>query len=226
MKLFEQQEPVERKEPERVQIDKSYFIKRNMAKAVNRDPKVCEAIEKWLLSFEGGISKIAFTAQMKRLDYDDAKALEQLERAIGRRIIPLPPPPKMPPLPTTLVEQMVKDTFVAVTGKKFKPAIKEAIDFLKPCGTVYVLSVEDFIVEFKGYEDKGKAPKMIEKAIEADVLVVVGLERAIHLEWHISEAINRIGRLREERHKPIISTWYRYNDCNEFFERFKIYSID
>lgn len=226
MKLFEQQEVIKHEVEEPVQKDKAYFIKRNLLNNVNRNPKVYDAIEKWLMSFEGAMSKAIFSQQMKRLNFDDEVALSQLEKAIGRRVIPLPPPPKMPAIPKPLVEQMLDDNYVAVTGRKFRGAIKESIQMLKTCGVVYVLPVEDLIVEFKSYEDKGRAPKMIEKAIEADFLIVVGLERAIHLEWHIAEAINRIGRLREQRKKPIISTWNRYNDCNEFFKRFKIYSID
>ena len=226
MKLFEQQEPVERKEPERPVSDTSAFIKNNLMKSVDRSTEVRKAVEKWLFSFDGGISKIAFTAQMKRLDWDDQKALSQLERAIGRRIIPLPPPPKMPPLPKPLVEQMVDETFVAVTGRKFRPAIKEVISQLKECGDVYVLPIEELILQFKGYDNKGSAPKMIDRAIECDFLVIVDLEMTIHLEWHISEAIERIGRMREAKKAPIISTWNRYNDCNKFFERFHIYSID
>lgn len=226
MKLFENQPPVERKEPVKPEIDNSAFIKRNLMKSVDRSPEVYKAVEEWLFSFIGGISKISFQAQMKRLDWDDQKALAQLEKAKGRRIIPLPPPPKMPPLPKPLVEQMVDETFVAVTGRKFRPAIKEVIKQLKECGDVYVLPIEELILQFKGYEDKGSAPKMIDRAIECDFLVIVDLEMTIHLEWHISEAIERIGRMREAKKAPIISTWNRYNDCNKFFERFHIYSID
>ena len=94
---------------------------------------------------------------------------------------------------------------------------------LKKFGDVYVLSIEELIVEFKSYNEKGKGPQMIEKAIETDFLIIVDLEIPIHLEWHINEAIERIGRLREKNNRPIISTWNRFNDCNRFFERFKIY---
>jgi len=226
MKLFENQPPVERKEPVKPEVDNSAFIKRNLMKSVDRSPEVYKAVEDWLFSFVGGISKISFQAQMKRLDWDDQKALAQLERAKGRRVIPLPPPPKMPPLPKPLLEQMLDDLYVAVYGRKFRPAIKEVIQQLKTCGSVYVLSIEELIVEFKSYNNKGKSPQMIEQAIEADFLVIVDLEMTIHLEWHINEAIERIGRMREAQNKPIISTWNRYNDCNAFFERFKIYCIE
>ena len=226
MKLFENQPPVERKEPVKPEADNSAFIKRNLMKSVDRSPEVYKAVEEWLFSFMGGISKISFQAQMKRLDWDDQKALAQLEKAKGRRIIPLPPPPKMPPLPQPLMAQMLEDEYVAVYGRKFRPAIKEVIQQLRTCGNVYVLSIEELIVEFKSYNDKGKSPQMIEQAIEADFLVIVDLEMTIYLEWHIVEAIERIGRMREAQHKPIISTWNRYNDCNSFFERFKIYCIE
>ena len=226
MKLFENQTPVERKEPERPVVDNAAFIKRNLMKSVDRNPEVYKAVEDWLFSFVGGISKVSFQAQLKRLDWNDEVALSQLEKAKGRRVIPLPPPPKMPALPKPLVEQMLEDTYVAVYGRKFKPAIKEVVAQLKECGNVFVLQMEDLILQFKDYYNKGKSPQMIEQAIECDFLVIVDLEMTIHLEWHIVEAIERIGRMREAKQKPIISTWNRYNDCNKFFERFKIYCIE
>ena len=225
MKMFEDK-PIEIKDIEPPVVDNSAFVKRNLMKSVDRSPAVYKAVEDWLYSFIGGMSKIAFAAQIKRLDWDDEKALAQLEKAKGRRVIPLPPPPKKPALPKPLVEQMINDTFVAVTGRKFRPAIKEVIQQLKECGDVYVLPVEELILQFKGYEDKGKSPQMIDRAIECDFLVIVDLEMTIHLEWHISEAIRRIGRMREAKKAPIISTWNRFNDVNDFFERFHIYSID
>lgn len=225
MKLFEEKEIVDHVVEPPV-VDNSAFIKRNLMKSVDRSPEVRKQVETWLYSFDGGITKSAFQAQMKRLDWDDAIALKQLERAVGRRVIPLPPPPKKPPLPKPLIEQMLEDTYVAVTGRKFKPAIKQVIQQLKECGDVYVLSVEELILEFKGYEDKGASPYMIDRAIECDFLVIVDLEMTIHLEWHISEAIRRIGRMREAKKAPIISTWNRFNDVNDFFERFHIYTIE
>ena len=225
MKLFEDK-PVEHKEIAKPVVDNSNFIKKNLMKSVDRAPEVYKSVEDWLFSFQGAMSKASFEAQMKRLDWDDQKALAQLEKAKGRRIIPLSPPPKMPPLPKPLVEQMLEDTYVAVYGRKFKSAVKEAISQLKTCGDLYVLSIEELILQFKSYSDKGKAPQMIDKAIDCDFLVIVDLEMTIHLEWHINEAIERIGRMREAKHAPIISTWNRYNDCNEFFKRFKIYCIE
>ena len=67
---------------------------------------------------------------------------------------------------------------------------------------------------------------MIDKAIECDFLIVVDLEMTIHLEWHIREALNRILRKRMADKKPIISTWNRFNDVNDFFEKFKIYRVE
>ena len=223
MKLFEEVDVVKHEEPVRQVSDSSEFIKRNLMKSVTRSDKVRDAVEKWLFSWEGAISKDVFSHQMKRLDWDDDKAIQQLLDGMGRRIIPLPKPEKHEPLNCSLVEKMLSDTYVAVHGRGFKKAIKQAVSELKTCGQVYVLQVEEFILQFKGFEDKGRAPEMIDKAIEADFLVIVDLEMPIHLEWHISEAISRIGRRREAHKKPIISTWCRFNDCNEFFKRFKIY---
>lgn len=222
MKLFENK-PVERKEVEKPAVNNANFIKQNLMKSVDRVKEVRDAVERWLYSFDGAITKKVFAHQMKRLDFDDEKALAQLERAEGRRTIPLPPPPKPPKMEKTLLEHMVDDIYVAITRKNHKRVIREAVKELKQFGTLYVLSIEELIVEFKSFGEKGASPHMIEQAIESDFLIIVDLEMPIHLEWHIREAINRIGRLREKDKKPIISTWNRFNDVNDFFARFKIY---
>lgn len=222
MKFFEQKK-VEIKEVERPKTDNSEFIKNNLMKSVDRSKEVRDAVREWVFSFDGAITKTVFEHQMKRLNFEDEVALAQLERAIGRRTIPLPPAPRMPKLEGSIVTPMVEYLYVAITGKRVRPVIKEAYKELQKYGDVYVLSVEELIVEFKNYQEKGKSPQMIEKAIETDFLIIVDLEMPIHLEWHIREAIDRIGRLREKSKKPIISTWYRYNNVNEFFKRFRIY---
>lgn len=225
MRLFENVQPVAHEQPTRPEYDSSQFVKLNLMKSVDRSTAIRDAVQSWLFSFDGGITKAAFEHQMKRLDYDDEIAFSQLERAKGRRTIPLPPPPKKPRLEGTLVEQMLEDTYVAVFGRKFKPEIKASRQALQECGETYVLSVEDLILQFKSYDDKGSSPHMIEKAIEADFLIVVDLEMPIHIEWHIHEALNRILRKRKELKKPIISTWNRFNDVNDFFESFKVYEV-
>lgn len=222
MKFF-QDKKVERKEVKKPVVDNSVFIKQNLMKSVDRSQVVREAVEKWLFSFDGAMTRDRFEGQMRRLDFDDEKALLQLQKAVGRRTIPLPPAPRPPKMEKGIVETMVEDTYVAVSGRRHKKLIKEAVQELKKFGDVYVLSIEELIVEFKSFNEKGKGPQMIEKAIETDFLIIVDLEMPIHLEWHINEAIERIGRLREKSKKPIVSTWNRFNDCNRFFERFKIY---
>ena len=222
MKFFEDKK-IEKREVKTPSVDNSTFVKRNLMKSVDRIKEVRDAVERWLYSFDGGMTKRAFEHQMKRLDFDDEKALAQLERAEGRRTIPLPPPPKIPKMEKTLLEHMVEDTYVAISKKNYKRVLREAIKDLRDSGTLYVLSVEELIVEFKSFDEKGASPEMIQSAIDSDFLIIVDLEMPIHLEWHIREAINRIGRLREKSGKPIISTWNRFNDVNQFFERFKIY---
>lgn len=222
MKFF-QDKKVERKEVKKPIVDNSAFIKKNLMKSVDRSQVVRDAVESWLFSFDGAMTKDRFEGQMKRLDFDDEKALLQLQKATGRRTVPLPPAPRPPTMEKGIVETMVEDTYVAVSGRRCRKLIKEAVQELKKFGTVYVLSVEELIVEFKSFDEKGRGPQMIEQAIETDFLIIVDLEMPIHLEWHINEAIERIGRLREKAKKPIISTWNRFNDCNRFFERFKIY---
>lgn len=226
MKFFEDHKPP-RQENTPVKVDSSSFIKQNLLKGVDKPQEIFKAIEAWLFSFEGAMSKKLFEAQLKRLDFDARTAIEQLEKAKGYRRIPLPPPPKMPPLEKPLIEQMLETPFTAIYGRGFRKVFKSALDELKALGKTYVLSVEDLIIEFKDYNDKGKAPHMIQDAIDADFLFVAGIERPIHLEWHIREAIERIGRQREEKgNHPIISTWHRFNDCNQFFERFSIFIVE
>ena len=74
------------------------------------------------------------------------------------------------------METMVEDTYVAVSGRRCRKLIKEAVQELKKFGDVYVLSIEELIVEFKSFNEKGKGPQMIEKAIETDFLIIVDLE--------------------------------------------------
>lgn len=225
MRLFEQVKPRPQEKREPPKSDSSAYIKSNLMKSVDRDEATRKLIEEWLFSFEGAITRKMFDQQIKRLSYDAATAAQQLQRAKGRRSIPLPPPEQKPSLQQPLYMQMAEDTFVAVYGRKFKPAIKEAVKTLRELGEVYVLQVEELILQFKSYDDKGTAPQMIDKAIECDFLFVVDLEMPIHIEWHVHEAISRIGRRREAMKKPIISTWCRFNDVNDFFERFKIYHV-
>jgi len=222
MKLFEEQELVERVVKPPV-VDNSTFIKNNLMKSVERSGVVYSGIQKWLHSFEGALSKATFEKQLRRLSNEDDVAIEQLEKAIGKRTIPYAPTPQAPPLTRPLIEEMVDHMFVAVYGKKFKQEIKTAIKELRPLGRVFVLSVEELILEFKSYKDKGKSQQMIDDAIECDFLFIVDLERSIHLDRRIVEAINRIGKFRKG--KPIISTWNKFNDCKEFFEQFKIFIV-
>ena len=227
MQFFENMEhrTLEEAQPESPTIDKAVFIKKNLLKNCSRSGEVYKAVEKWLFSFEGALTKKVFEHQMKRLDFNDSVALSQLERAMGKRRIPLPPPPKKPPLVKSLMEQVLEDKYVAIYGRGFKKVIAEGIKQFRTCGDVYVLSVEELILNFKSYEDKGKAPQMIDKAIQCDFLFVVDLEMPITIEWHIREAVERIGRKREEAGLPIVSTWCRFNDVNAYFERFKIYYV-
>ena len=226
MKMFEQQEKREEQHLEPVKVDSSTYIKANLMKSVDRSAEVYQEVEKWLYSFEGAITKDHFQHQLKRLDFNDSIAISQLQKAAGRRTIPLPPVPKKPSLTKPLLEQMLEDTYVAVTGKKFKQEIKGTLKQLRECGEVYVLQVEELILQFKDYEHKGSSPQMIDKAIECDFLVIVDLAMPIHIEWHIHEALNRILRKRKVKKKPIISTWHRFNDVNDFFESFKIYEVN
>lgn len=206
-------------------VDNSIYVKQNLMKSVDRSSEVREYVKKWLYSFEGAITKKNFEHQMKRLDFVDDIAVSQLKKSEGRRTISLPPPPKNPPLIKPLMEQMVEDIYVAISGRGFRDIIKNINKQLKEFGDVYVLSVEKLILEFKSYQNKGSSPMMIEKAIETDFLIIVDLEIPITLEWHIREAIERIGRMREKDNKPIISTWNRFNNVNAFFTRFKIYDV-
>lgn len=226
MKLFEQITPEQKEERQPAKVEADAYIKENLMKSVDRDEQTRELIRSWLFSFEGALTRKMFDQQMRRLDHNAEVAAQQLAKAKGRRTIPLPPPEKKPALTQPLIAQMVDDMYVAVCGRKYRTAIRDAVRELKGLGDVYVLQVEELILQFKSYDDKGTAPQMIDKAIECDFLVVVDLEMPIHIEWHVHEAISRIGRRREAAKKPMISTWNRFNDVNDFFERFKVYSVD
>lgn len=222
MKLFEEQKPIERVVKQPIVVDSSTFIKNNLLKSVERSGEVYEGISSWLHSFEGAITKALFNKQLRKLSTDDGVALKQLVEAKGRRAISYAPVEKSV-LEKPLIETMVEYTKVAICGKGFKKVLKQAVDELKSFGTVYVLSIEELILQFKSYKDKGNTPEIVDKAINCDFLFMVDLERPIHLERRIIETIERIGRFRKD--KPIVSTWNKFNDCKEFFKPFKIFFV-
>ena len=123
MKFFRDKK-IERKEIKKPVVDNSTFIKQNLMKSVDRSKVVREAVERWLFSFDGAITKDRFEGQMRRLDFDDEKALLQLQKAEGRRTIPLPPAPRPPVMEKSIVETMVEDTYVAVSGRRHSSSKK------------------------------------------------------------------------------------------------------
>lgn len=223
MKSFDDLE--KREQEPHVFIDKYVYQKQRLLFNITRSERVCSAIEKWLMSFQGGMSKEAFIQQVSKLDYDDDLAISQIDKSMGKRSIQKKRV-AMPPL------QIAKDAvsmlaegilFIAVAGaeKALHAYIRQAYQTLKGLGRTYVLDLNDMKLEWVDKFQKGKSPEMIQKAKDAEFLIVVGLETPLDLPFYIGDTVNTIRRYRVEKGLPIISTFARFREKEKFFEYFQ-----
>lgn len=227
MKSFDDLE--KREQEPHVFIDKYVYQKQRLLFNITRSEKVCSAIEKWLMSFQGGMSKEAFIQQVSKLDYDDDLAISQIDKSMGKRSIQKKRV-AMPPL------QIAKDAvsmlaegilFIAVAGaeKALHSYIRQTYQTLKGLGRTYVLDLNDMKLEWVDKFQKGKSPEMIQKAKDAEFLIVVGLETPLDLPFYIGDTVNTIRRYRVEKGLPIISTFARFREKEKFFEYFEKFSV-
>lgn len=227
MKSFDDLE--KREQETHVFIDKYVYQKQRLLFNITRSEKVCSAIEKWLMSFQGGMSKEAFIQQVSKLDYDDDLAISQIDKSMGKRSIQkkraaMPPLPLAKDAVSMLAEGIL---FIAVAGaeKALHSYIRQTYQTLKGLGRTYVLDLNDMKLEWVDKFQKGKSPEMIQKAKDAEFLIVVGLETPLDLPFYIGDTVNTIRRYRVEKGLPIISTFARFREKEKFFEYFEKFSI-
>ena len=188
--------------------DKVYFIKRNLAIGVNRSEEVRQAILEWLLSFEGAILKKNFTNQLCRLELDDTVAIQQLKDSAGKRTIKLAPRQKPPKIDLKdIAYQLTVHKLVAIEGKSGLTLINKFRQTLPDLG-LYVLDVNELILEYVDYQHRGRAGELIESANRADVLFIMGLETPIALPYHIKDTLYQLATVRGKQvDKYTLSTW-------------------
>lgn len=227
MKSFDDLE--KREQEPHVFIDKYVYQKQRLLFNITRSERVCSAIEKWLMSFQGGMSKEAFIQQVSKLDYDDDLAISQIEKSMGKRSIQkkraaMPPLPLAKDAVSLLAEGIL---FIAVAGaeKALHAYIRQTYQTLKGLGRTYVLDLNDMKLEWVDKFQKGKSPEMIQKAKDAEFLIVVGLETPLDLPFYIGDTVNTIRRYRVEKELPIISTFARFREKEKFFEYFEKFSV-
>lgn len=227
MKSFDDLE--KREQEPHVFIDKYVYQKQRLLFNITRSERVCSAIEKWLMSFQGGMSKEAFIQQVSKLDYDDDLAISQIDKSMGKRSIQkkrvdMPPLPLAKDAVSMLAEGIL---FIAVAGaeKALHSYIRQTYQTLKGLGRTYVLDLNDMKLEWVDKFQKGKSPEMIQKAKDAEFLIVVGLETPLDLPFYIGDTVNTIRRYRVEKGLPIISTFARFREKEKFFEYFEKFSV-
>ena len=223
---------LKRPEPKPIEItdqksDRQVFIKRNMAKSIDRSTMVIQAIVDWLLSFPTGITTTAFKAQIQRLDSEDSKAIQQLSLSKGKRTLSNPPREKPPKLDKELIEALEELNLIAIEAASGRKLIEE---FMKDCPQIgiYVLDVNELVLEYVDYTHRGKAGEIIHEANRAEILIVLGLEKPISLAYHIRDTLFQIASVRaKNKAKYTISTWnYTHGWYIPDYEKlFKIYSI-
>lgn len=193
--------------PIQTEANKQIFIKRNLAKSVNRDIAVVNAIADWLLSFEGGITSKAFKDQLVGLEKDDAKAIEQLKASAGKRRITKSLRQKPPKLTGEIVDELEKHNAIAIEAKAGRNKIEEFLDDCPEIGT-YILDINELILEYVDYAHRGKAGDIIHNSTRADILVILGLEKPIALPYHIKDTLYQILSVRsKDEEKYTVSTW-------------------
>ena len=164
--------------PEKPAEDRQLFIKRNLATTLDRIAEVKQAALDWLLSFDGGMSKKDFQLQMCKLSHDDSKAIQQFTDSNGKRTLKQVPRDKPPKLTESILSALARYKSVAIEGAAGKKAINAFLDTL-PTGGVYILDVNELVLEYVDYQHRGKAGELIEQANRADILIIDGLEKPI-----------------------------------------------
>lgn len=211
-------------EVEHVNVDRFAFQKQRLLFNVTRSKEVCIALEKWLMSFDGGMSKQTFVSQVARLDSDDEVAVGQIEKSIGKRSIvkrkvvsePLPRADKA-------VNMLADGTlFIAVAGRELniRKYIRETYQTLRTLGDTFVLDMNELRLEWVDKYKKGRGEEILRKAKEAEFLIIVGFEAPMDLPNFILDWVNSLRRYRIDKKMPVISTFARFREKEFFFNEF------
>lgn len=206
MKQFSELKPREMKATPVVQVqDKLYFAKQKMASTVD-DQEIREAVFMWLLSFQGGMTKVEFQNQLVKLDKNITTAQAQLKSSSGKRRIELPPRVK-PPKITDIAEALLEYQQIAIEAKAGYDAIEKFLCTL-PEGGVYILDLNELILEYRDYQNRGNSAQIIEKAHKASVLIIEGLHKPVALPFHIKDTLTQLATVRKkDKDKYTLSTW-------------------
>ena len=223
---------IEKKTPapaqaETARQDKEFFVKRALARSINRDPEIQDAVLDWLISFQGAMGKEYFNKQLTKLSADNTQAIDQLAKSKGKRVLQNIPRIKPPKMPAPIITLLGKYQSVAIEAASGKKAITEFLSTLPSAG-VYILDVNELILEYTDYQHRGKAGEIIEAANRASVLVIEGLEKPIALAYHIKDTLYQLAAVRKkDKDKFTLSTWNYTHQwyIPEYAECFTIFSV-
>lgn len=207
--------------------DKEFFVKRSLARSIDKAPEIQEAVLQWLMSFQGAISKEQFTKQICKLSNKDSEALSQLDKSKGRRVLQNVPREKPPKLPAPLLDVLAKYHSVAVEAAAGRKAIEQSLATLPPSG-IYILDVNELILEYTDYKHRGRAGEIIDAAHKASILVLEGLEKPIALAYHIKDTLFQLASVRrKDPDKYTLSTWNYTHKwyIPEYIEYFTLFSV-
>ena len=207
--------------------EKEFFVKRSLARSINRDPDVQEAVLSWLTSFQGAMSKEQFNKQLCKLSVKNSEALTQLEKSKGRRVIQNVPREKPPKMPAPIIDLLAKYNSVAIEAAAGRKAIDDFLKTLPPSG-IYILDVNELILEYTDYQHRGKAGEIIDAAHKASILVIEGLEKPIALAYHIKDTLFQLASVRrKDKDKYTLSTWNYTHKwyISEYIEYFTLFSV-
>lgn len=182
-------------------------IKKKLVASVDRSNLVLEGIMEWVLSFPSGMTKQDFTAQIIRLDGEDGKAIEQLTKSKGKRVLVNPPRIKPPKLTAEVIEALERNNAIAIEASSGRKVIEEFLESCPETGT-YELDVNELVLEYVDYSHRGKAGEIISRANRAEILIILGLEKPISLAYHIRDTLFQIASVRaKDKGKYTITTW-------------------
>lgn len=224
MKSFDE---LEIKQEENKPIDKTTFQKQRLLLNVARDKVIIDALNNWLLSFEGGISKELFMKQVYKLDWNNEVALQQIEKSRGKRSISKPHQIKNPlPVIKDIVQELAENNLfiaVAVTIYNIKEFVRNTYQTLKPLGNAFVLDLDDLRVNWVTKFEKGNSEQTLKSARDAEFLIIIGYEIPQDLARWIGDAVATVIRYRISKDLPIILTFnqsldngYLLNDLKQY----------
>ena len=214
---------------EPVAYDKYALQKQRLIFNVTREPKVCDALLRWLMSFQGGMSKEAFTSQIMKLSPQTSQAIEQIEKSLGKRSICKIKSTEKPYPPVGDIIQYLAsgNIFIAVNGQErpLKTFIRNTYQTLKDLGRTYVLDMNELRLKWVDKYNQGESSVILRSAMDSEFLIVIGFEAPLHLESWIGDWFGSLRRYRVEKKMPIIMSFARFMEKTHTLQYFKLYSV-